>query len=98
MIDFNRMGRMISGSKQSPKGQCCVFNANICTKSKGKIWFGDLNLTTEVEDLKRLAAEQGEDIFVLRERDARFDTADKPNFDAAVARYSPAGEIVHSIA
>lgn len=98
MIDFTRMGRMISGSKTGPKGHLCVFNANICTKSRGKIWFGDLDLTADVSELKRLAAEQGEDIYVLREKDARFQNEASPLFDQAVARYSPAGEIIHSAA
>ena len=97
-IDFQRMGRMISGSKMAPKGHVCVFNANICTKSRGKVWFGDLDLTTDAADLKRFAAEQGEDIYVLREMDARFTNEAKPRFENAVARYSPGGEIVHSAA
>lgn len=98
MIDFTRMGRMISGSKQGPEGHLCVFNANICTKSRGKVWFGDLDLTADLVDLKRFAAEQGEDIYILRERDARFTNEAKPLFDEAVARYSPQGEIVHCAA
>lgn len=84
-IDFTRLGRMISGSKQGPKGHVCVFNANICTKSKGKIWFGDLDVTADQADLKRLAAEQGEEIFILREIDARFHNEAKPLFENAIA-------------
>ena len=98
MIDFTRMGRMLNGSKTAPKGHVCVFNANVCTKTRGKIWFGDLDLTADVADLKRLAAEQGEDIYVLREMDARFMHEGAPKFENAVARYSPAGEIIHSAA
>lgn len=91
-----RMGRMISGSKRGPEGHLCVFNANICTKSKGKVWFGDLDLTADVDELKAFAAEQGEDIYILREMDARFRNEAKPLFENAVARYSATGEIVHS--
>jgi hypothetical protein len=90
---FFYQGRMISGSKTAPKGHVCVFNANICTKSKGKIWFGDLDLTMDVEHLKKLAAKEGETIFVLRERDARFDNEAKPLLANAVARYEPDGSV-----
>jgi len=96
-IDFARPGRMMSGSKHSPSGHVCVWNANICTKSAGKIWFGDLDLTDEADaaELKRLAAEKGEDIYILRERDARFQNEAAPLFENAVARVTPAGEVVH---
>lgn len=88
-IDFKRPGRMISGGKTSPKGHVCVFNANLCTRKGGKFWFGDLDLTTDAEDLKRLAAEKGEPIYVLRERDARFQNEAQPLFENAVAVVLP---------
>lgn len=93
-IDFSRPGRMISGSKRGPEGHVCVFNANICTRKAGKIWFGDLDLTTDADELKRLAAERNEMIFVLRERDARFMNEASPLLDEAVATISPDGEIL----
>jgi hypothetical protein len=92
-IDFTRMGRMISASKTAPKGHVCVFNANVCSKSRGKIWFGDIDITADAEDLKRLAAQEGEEIYVLRERDARFENEAKPLLGNSVARVSPSGEI-----
>ena len=88
-----RCGRMISGSKIAPKGHVCVFNANLCTKSGGKFWFGDIDLTDDGEKLKALAAEKGEDIYVLRERDARFTNEAKPLLENAVAIVTPAGNI-----
>ena len=91
-MPFNlHLGRMISGSKISPKGHVCVFNANLCTKSKGKFWFGDLDLTKDLEQLKLAAHEQGEDVYVLREHDARFQTEANPRFEEAVARIEPSG-------
>lgn len=93
-IDFRFSGRMISGHKQGPKGHVCVFNANLCTKVGGKFWFGDLDLTEDAADLKRLANEKGCDVFVLRERDARFDNEANPKFENAVARITPEGEMV----
>ena len=92
-INFIYSGRMISGSKQSPKGHVCVFNANLCTKEGGKFWFGDLDLTDDAADLKRLAMEKGCDVYVLREMDARFMNEHSPKFANAIAIISPDGAI-----
>lgn len=89
MIDFNSMGRMLSGTKISRKGEICVYNANVCLKSVGKIWFGDLDLARDAEDLKRLPNEKGETVYVLREMDARFKNESAPKFDKAVATFAP---------
>ena len=93
---FDHMGRMISGNKSGPKGHVCVWNANVCTKSKGKIWFGDLDLTKDGDELKALAAREGETIYVLREMDGRFMNEAKPLLDRAVARYEPNGGVTMS--
>jgi hypothetical protein len=89
VLDFSSPGRMISGKKRCPDGHVCVFNANVCLKSKGKIWFGDLDLTLDADELLRLAAELREDVYVLREMDARFTTESSPRYENAVACYSP---------
>jgi hypothetical protein len=65
-------GQMISGSKQSPKGRVCVWNANIITRKLGKVWYGDLDLTESESVLKEIALEVGEPIYVLKEMDCRF--------------------------
>lgn len=88
-----QLNRMISFSKTSPPGEVCVFNANLCTKSRGKFWYGDLNLTRDLEQLQLAAKEQDEDIYVLRESDARFDTEHAPRFENAVARIDINGKI-----
>jgi hypothetical protein len=90
-INFERMGRMISGSKKPPDGHICIFNANVCTKSKGKIWFGDLDLTTDADDLKSLASKMGETLYILREMDARFTNEATPLYEKAVASVVPEG-------
>jgi len=82
-------GRMISASKSAydrahPKN-VVVFNANVCTRSHGKIWFGDLDVTKDEQTLQKLAAALGEDVFVLREHDARFETEANPQFERARA-------------
>lgn len=67
-------GRILSFGKKSPACQWCVWNANIVTRSEGKVWFGDLNITLEGPILKEIAEEYGEPIYVLREMDCRFET------------------------
>lgn len=87
-----RCGRMIAATKSSPKGHICVWNANLCTKSKGKFWYGDLDLTKDIKQLKLAASEQAEDVFVLCEMDARFGNEASPKFENAVARIEPGGQ------
>jgi hypothetical protein len=95
MIDWDFSGRMISASKSNgPKGHVCVWNANVCIKSAGKIWYGDIDLTADIESIKALAVEKGEDVYVLREMDARFQTQNNPRYENAVAVISPSGAVV----
>lgn len=86
-------GRMISFNKQGPKGHVCVFNGNLCIKTKGKLWFGDIDITADKNALIQYAQKLGEDLYILREMDARFRTADNPVFENAVAVISPNGTI-----
>lgn len=71
-------GRMLSGTKTSPKGNFCVWNANIVTKGAGKVWYGDLNLTKDEKALNEIEEEIGEPLYVLHEMDARFENEGKP--------------------
>jgi len=71
-------GRMLSASKKSTDGSICVWNSNVISPSKGKIWFGDLNITKEGKKLKEIATELGEPLYVLREHDARFGSELEP--------------------
>ena len=77
-----QMGRMISGSKSGysleHQGDLVVFNANVVTKSHGKVWFGDLNVTKDFDDLKNIADTIGEDLYILMESDARFGSENEP--------------------
>ena len=93
MIDFTRPGRMMSGSKTGPKGHICVWNANVCSKSRGKFWFGDLDIDADADDLRKLAVKEGETIYVLREMDGRFMNEVKPLLQNYVARIEPTGTI-----
>ena len=48
------------------------FNANIFVLGEGKIWYGDIDITKEKEQLENVAREIGKDLYILREMDGRF--------------------------
>ena len=76
------MGRMISGSKSMYKhanpDNLVVFNANVATKKSGKVFYGDIDLTFDFDDLKDVADELKEDLYILREMDGRFENENLP--------------------
>lgn len=94
LSDFFREGRMLGASKRAPEGHRCVSNANIFTRESGKIWFGDLDLTAEAAELVALASRLGEELYVLREHDGRFQRENNPNWSAAVARVTYDGVVL----
>lgn len=71
------MGRMITTSKSKYRDEHpnhkVVYNANIVTERRGKIWYGDLDLTLDGKELKLVAEDLQEPVYVLREMDARFE-------------------------
>ena len=73
-------GRMISGSKSGYMSEypdnLVVFNANIVIETRGKIWHGDLDVTSDYENLEKVVEALKEDLYILREMDARFENAD----------------------
>lgn len=80
-------GGMICGSKSGygqmyPKN-VAIFNANVVT-AKGKVWYGDFDLTLSEEKLVELAKKSGETIYLLYESDARFENEDSPRLERAV--------------
>jgi hypothetical protein len=88
-------GRMISGSKSGyskhyPKN-LAVFNANVCTKNEGKIWYGDIDLTLDHEQLSELAKSLENDVYVLYEMDARFENEASPKLENAVVVFKQDG-------
>ena len=70
------MGRMISSSKsryrEEHTGNNILFNANIVTSS-GKIWWGDLDITSSKNELLNCSTELDETLYILQEMDARFE-------------------------
>jgi hypothetical protein len=88
-------GRMIgqskSGYRRAYPDHVPVFNANVCTRERGKIWFGDLDLTLDEPVLAELARMLNEHVYVLTERRARFGNEHSPDFDSFVAIVAPNG-------
>ena len=90
-------GKMISGSKSGyytrHPNNLALFNANLIVMERvpTKIWYGDLDLTLSIDQLKELASELGVEIRVLREFDARFEYEEKPRAEAYVIRVEPDG-------
>jgi hypothetical protein len=93
------VGRMIAVSKthyhRAHPTHVPVFNANVCTKSRGKIWFGDLDLTPDEARLNQLAAELDEPVYVLYEHHARFGTEAAPLLGKHVLKVDPDGAASH---
>jgi hypothetical protein len=58
-------------------GNHAVWNANVVT-TKGKIWWGDLDLAYDSEKLQLVAEELQTDLYILYETDFRFDKENRP--------------------
>ena len=90
--DFFIVGRCLgskSGYVARHPGHDVVFNANLVTKGRGKVWHGDIDLTTDGEALKRFAARLGEAVYVLYEMDGRFGNEEDPKLDRPRAVIEP---------
>lgn len=72
---FN-LGRMISASKSGYRktypDNLVIFNANIFTYTKHKVWYGDLDITKDAENLQKVCNEIGEEMIVVSEMKGRF--------------------------
>lgn len=88
-------GKMITASKSSYvksfQSHIIVFNSNLFVGGK-KIWFGDLDVTESIGDLKELSNSINKDVYVLFESDGRFDNEENPNLDNAVVIVKPSGK------
>jgi hypothetical protein len=70
-----------------------VFNANLCTKEDGKIWYGDIDLTLQHKSLRKLAEVLGKTVYVLPEHSARFDKERQPAYSEYIAIVDKFGEL-----
>jgi hypothetical protein len=89
-------GRMISGSKTGYRREhpdhAAIFNANVCI-GQGKLWHGDLDLTLDEPRLRELVERLGTAVFVLYERDGRFEYEEHPRFAKAPFRFWRGGDV-----
>jgi hypothetical protein len=87
-------GRMILGSKSGYRkmrpDNVAVFNANLCLSNE-KIWYGDVDVTMDAENLSLIARKAGETIYILSEMDARFGSESSFNVNNAIATFKPDG-------
>ena len=89
-------GRMIAASKSSYRtrypDRVPVFNGNVCIEPAQKIWFGDIDLTLDEPKLFALARALNTKVYVVLERDGRFQGRDeRPLLDRAVYSVTPEG-------
>lgn len=81
-------GRMISGSKQTPTSKLgehlAMFNANLIIEGYGKQWFGDLDITRDEKKIQTIAKNFQAKVYILCERDARFENENNPLLKLAV--------------
>ena len=76
------LARLISGSKsmyrkQFPDDNTIIFNANIFTKSHGKIWYGDLHISKDCQNLQKIVNKIGEEMIIVSEMFGRFGAEDR---------------------
>lgn len=93
---LGRPGRMVGASKSiysydNPKN-LVVFNANVIV-GKHKVWYGDLDLTLDIQKLVNLQFDIGKPIHVLYESDARFENELDPQIENAVLTITKDGEL-----
>lgn len=81
-------GMMISCSKSGygeihPRN-IAVFNANIVDGDRTKIWYGDIDITKDLDKLQEASKVLSTKLYVLRESDGRFEYEESPRIERAV--------------
>ena len=59
--------------RKSNPSHTILFNANIATIEDGKIWWGDIDLTSDREVLTEIARDMGKDLYIVPELEGRFE-------------------------
>jgi hypothetical protein len=85
MISYSK-----SGYRKEHPEHAVVFNSNVIIAGK-KVWYGDFDLTIDEVKLVTLAQQLGEIVYLLYERDARFQYEDDPQVDRAIYSVTPTG-------
>lgn len=75
----------------------CIFipNANVFSRKKGRMWWGDLDLSNDRVALERVARQMRTKLYVISEFDGRFDEAEKTLADLISAAVWHTGGHVH---
>jgi hypothetical protein len=84
------LGMSKTGYRNAHPGHAVVFNANVCLPD-GKIWYGDIDLTTDEHLLADLAVRTEQIVHILYEQGGRFRNEDRPQLDEAVYSITPTG-------
>jgi hypothetical protein len=94
---LGQVGRMIAGSKsgyaRAFTDNLPVFNANLSTHERGKIWFGDVDCFIDEPLLADIARALGEQVFALYESAARFGNEETPDLSDFVIAVAPDGTV-----
>lgn len=82
-------GKLLSGSKSSyskshPKN-IVFFNGNVYGSDGRKLWYGDIDLTRDGKNLKYLAHQLQESIYVTAEQPFRWEAQTKESLEEACA-------------
>lgn len=100
MIDFSTSGRKMMPSRShyhaAHPDNIVIPRANILTKERGRIWWGDIDITSEMNDLKQLAKDLNEELWILREMDVSL-RGQEPNWNEFAFRIQPNGLVIPSV-
>lgn len=70
-------GIIISGSKSGYRSHypdnIVVFNANVVIDDIGKVWYGDIDITKSLPQLKECSKVIGKPLYIFHEMDYRFE-------------------------
>ena len=85
VITFNK-----SKYRRSHPNNIIVFNSNVIIDNK-KYWFGDIDVTLSKDKLVELSKDLDDTIYILYEKDGRYEHENNPNIDNYVIKFQPDG-------
>lgn len=96
---LGQRGRLVDSSKtcytQKHPNNIVLFNANIFFDITGKVWYGDIDLTLDLDKLREIARKFKTDVVILGEHDGRFELHNRSDYDQVFAfKVTPSGDVV----
>lgn len=93
--ELGEIGTLITFSKseyirRNPKN-IVVFNSNIIINNE-KYWYGDIDISLNKHKLINLSKIFNETIYILYEKDCRYETEHNPNINNYVIKFEPNGD------